>query len=320
MISPNYKIFITGSSGFVGKNLLGYFKQDQYQFKCLLREEATIGKNDSNKQLTWRNLSVTDLDDINVVIHLAGKAHDLKNTSDPSAYFTVNTELTKQLFDVFLAGKAKDFIYFSSVKAAADTVEGILDENVEPNPQTAYGQSKLAAEKYLLSKELPAGKRVFILRPCMIHGPANKGNLNLLYQFVKKGIPYPLAAFNNKRSFIAIDNLCYIIERIVQDASVPSGIYNVADDVALSTTEVVTIISKVLKRKPRLLHISKKILSGIARIGDKIKLPLNSERLQKLTENYVVSNNKIKNALHINALPLSSDQGLIKTIESFLLK
>lgn len=320
MISPNYKIFITGSSGFVGKNLLSYFKEDRYQFRCLLRDESTVEKNNSNKQLTWSNLSVTDLDDIDVVIHLAGKAHDLKNAADPGEYFGVNTELTKQLFDVFLAGKAKDFIYFSSVKAAADAVEGILDENVEPNPQTAYGQSKLAAEKYLLSKELPAGKRVFILRPCMIHGPANKGNLNLLYQFVKKGIPYPLAAFNNKRSFIAIDNLCYIIERIVQDASVPSGIYNVADDAALSTTEVVTIISKVLKRKPRLLHISKKILSGIARIGDKIKLPLNSERLQKLTENYVVSNNKIKNALHINALPLSSEQGLFKTIESFLLK
>lgn len=320
MIQANYKILITGSSGFVGKNLLSYFKQDQYQFKCILREAATAGKNDSTKQLTWRNLSVTDLDDIDAVIHLAGKAHDLKNAADPCEYFTVNTDLTKQLFDIFLKSKAKDFIYFSSVKAAADTVEGILDENVEPNPKTAYGQSKLAAEKYLLSKELPAGKRVFILRPCMIHGPANKGNLNLLYQFVKKGIPYPLAAFNNKRSFLSIDNLCFIIEQVMQDASVASGIYNVADDVALSTTEVVTIISKVLKRKPRLLHISQKFLMGAARIGDKIKLPLNSERLQKLTENYVVSNNKIKSALHIDTLPLSSDHGLIKTIESFLLK
>ena len=316
MIQSNYKILITGSSGFVGKNLLSYFKGDHYQFKRLLRDASVA----NNSELTWSNFTVTDLDDIDVVIHLAGKAHDLKNTSDPEEYFKVNTELTKQLFDVFLKSKARDFIYFSSVKAAADTVEGTLDESVEPNPQTAYGQSKLAAEKYLLPKELPAGKRVFILRPCMIHGPANKGNLNLLYQFVKKGIPYPLAAFNNCRSFLSVDNLCYIIERLMQDASIASGIYNAADDVALSTTEVVTIISGVLNRKPRLLHIPQKFLKGIAALGDKIKLPLNSERLKKLTENYVVSNNRIKSVLHIDALPLSSREGLIKTIESFRLK
>jgi nucleoside-diphosphate-sugar epimerase len=89
-------------------------------------------------------------------------------------------------------------------------VEGVLTEEVEPKPLTHYGKSKLMAEEYILSQPLSVGKSYYILRPCMIHGPGNKGNLNLLYQIVQKGIPYPLAAFENKRSFLSIENLCFI--------------------------------------------------------------------------------------------------------------
>ncbi|MGD4786433.1 NAD-dependent epimerase/dehydratase family protein, partial [Xanthomonas citri pv. citri] len=124
-------------------------------------------------------------DDADAIIHLAGKAHDTKNTSEESDYYQINTELTKVLFDKFLQSDIKDFIFFSSVKAAADTVEGVLTEEVEPNPKTPYGDSKIKAEQYLLSQELPSGKRVIIIRPCMIHGKGNKGNLNLLYKVVR---------------------------------------------------------------------------------------------------------------------------------------
>src|SRR5690606_1547157 len=118
----------------------------------------------------------------------------------------------------FLKRDAEVFIYMSSVKAAADTVDGILTEEKQPNPKTPYGQSKRKAEEYLLNATLPEGKRVYILRPCMIHGPGNKGNLNLLYKFVQKGIPYPLAAFENRRSFLSIDNLNFVILQLLQNA------------------------------------------------------------------------------------------------------
>ena len=190
------KTTITGISGFVGKNLSKYLEQQNHQILSL-----------SLRNSDWK----TNLDtSSNAIIHLAGKAHDTKNIADASEYFAINTELTKQLFDVFLKSDVQDFFYFSSVKAAADDVEGILTETHIPNPKTPYGQSKLQAENYILSKEIPAGKRVFIIRPCMIHGPGNKGNLNLLHNVVKKGIPYPLAAFENKRSFLSIDNLNFL--------------------------------------------------------------------------------------------------------------
>ena len=309
-------ILISGLKGFVGTNLGAYFKNMDYEVIGLSRSGQ--GKSSEN-DLAWESVgSVVDLQ-VKTIIHLAGKAHDLKKTSDEADYFAINTGLTIKLFDIFLKSKADTFIYFSSVKAVADSVNNFLSEEVRPNPQTAYGKSKLKAEEYLLSQNVPAGKRVIILRPCMIHGPGNKGNLNLLYQVVSKGIPYPLAAFRNMRSFLSIDNLCFIINQIIEDAAIPSGIYNVADDESLSTNEVVKIIAETLDRKARLWAIPQPLLRAIAAIGDRIKLPLNSERLTKLTESYVVSNDKIKRVLRVDHLPKSASEGLRATINSFRL-
>jgi nucleoside-diphosphate-sugar epimerase len=296
-------IIITGASGFVGKNLLPYL------------EQSTLHVHPVSLRDHWKQSLPVNYD---AIIHLAGKAHDTKNTSAANEYFRVNTELTRELFDLFLKSSARDFIYFSSVKAAADNVGNVLDEQVQPNPQTPYGQSKQEAEQYILNKPLPEGKRVFIMRPCMIHGPGNKGNLNLLYQFVGKGIPYPLAAFENKRSFLSVDNLCFAVKEILLHQHITGGIYNLADDEALSTNDVVTIIAKTLNKKPRLLFIPRGLLKGMAKVGDAIKLPLNSERLKKLTENYVVSNTKIKQVLGITVFPVTAREGLSKTIQSFL--
>ena len=293
-------IIITGATGFVGKNLSKFLKEKGHHISPLsLRKAWELDQN------------------AEAIIHLAGKAHDTKNTSAEKEYFEINTELTKKLFEEFQKTPAQDFIYFSSVKATADTVEGFLDENHKSNPQTPYGKSKLQAEEYLLSQKLPENKRLFIIRPCMIHGPGNKGNLNLLYKFVQKGIPYPLAAFENKRSFLSIDNLNFLILEMLSNKNVDSGIYNFADDEVLSTNELVKLIANTSGKKEKLWKISSKLISATAKMGDVMKLPLNSERLKKLTENYWVSNQKIKNALGIAKLPVSASEGLEKTIKSF---
>jgi nucleoside-diphosphate-sugar epimerase len=251
-----------------------------------------------------------------VILHFAGKAHDLKNVSDPSEYYTVNTELTKKLIDAFLSSDAKVFITISSVKAAADTIESQLTEDYLPNPITDYGKSKLLAEQYILSKSIPEGKRVYILRPCMIHGPSNKGNLNLLYKIVSKGFPWPLGAFENKRSFCSIDNLCFIINELVNNDSIASGVYNVADDEPLATNELIKLIAESQGKKYLIWNVPKSIIKLLSKMGDFLKLPLNSERLNKLTETYIVSNTKIITAIN-KPLPLSAKEGLMKTLNSF---
>ena len=297
------KIIITGAAGFVGSNLSKY-----------LEDKGNVVGKLSLRKSDWILNKNAD-----VIIHLAGKAHDTANTSADDEYFKVNRDLTIRLFEEFLNSEIRDFIYFSSVKATADTIEGILDENHPSDPKTPYGKSKLEAENYLLAQELPENKRLFIIRPCMIHGPGNKGNLNLLYKVVEKGIPWPLADFDNQRSFLSIDNLNFLIERIISDQNMTSGIYNFSDDKALSTNDLVKIIANTSGKTERLLKIPKHLISFIAKTGDYLKLPLNSERLKKLTENYIVSNQKIKTALNIDSLPISAEEGMKKTIESFIL-
>jgi nucleoside-diphosphate-sugar epimerase len=157
---------------------------------------------------------------------------------------------------------------------------------------------------------------LYILRPCMIHGPGNKGNLNLLYNVVKRGIPYPLGAFENRRSFCSIDNLSFVINGLIEN-QVASGIYNVCDDETVSTNELIELISISLGKKSRIWHFSKSIIELAAKAGMVLHLPLNTERLQKLTENYVVSNNKIKKALAITQMPVQAGKGLERTLKSF---
>jgi nucleoside-diphosphate-sugar epimerase len=289
-------IFITGSSGFVGSSFLKHFKNEAISVSSRGKE--------------------SNIDGAEVVIHLAGKAHDLKNTSSSQEYYQVNSELTKKVYDAFLASEAKVFFTLSSVKAVADEVDGFLTEDHIPNPVTHYGKSKLLAENYIFSKEIPVGKRVYILRPCMIHGPGNKGNLNLLYKLVSKNIPWPLGAFENNRSFCSLDNLLFIFKELIEREDIPSGIYNVSDDEPLSTNEVISLIAQSQNRKLKVWKISKKFIERVASIGDKLHLPLNTERLHKLTSSYVVSNAKIKTAIG-KPLPVSSREGLLKTFKLF---
>ena len=294
-------IAISGTTGFVGKNLLSYLRG--FEVRPVKRKDLALLDN-----AIFKNSRS--------IIHLAGKAHDLRKASNPQEYYQVNFELTKKLYDTFLQSDARKFIFVSSVKAVADSVDGVLTEDVTPDPKTDYGKSKLMAEQYIQSQPLPPGKSYFILRPCMIHGPGNKGNLNLLYQFVKKGIPYPLAGFDNQRSFLSVENLCFIIKELIERDDIVSGVFHVADDEPLSTNQVVTLLANATGVKPKLWKISPKLICFFAKWGDILHLPLTTERLHKLTESYIVSNNKIRRVLN-KELPLTTAKGLTITAASF---
>lgn len=302
----NPQIFITGINGFVGRNLKPYLDKD-FHIQGISRKAKQDG-------LTYA-IFLEENRPYNAIIHLAGKAHDLQGTSNDTEYYDVNYELTRQLYDQFLQSKAEKFIYISSVKAVADTVEGVLTEEVLPNPVTAYGKSKLMAENYILAN-LPADKKVYILRPCMIHGPGNKGNLNLLHSIVTKGIPYPLGAFKNVRSFLSIENLCFVINELLVQKNIPSGVYQVADDLSLSTNKVIELIGDSMGTKSRIWNVPCAWVTIAARLGNHLGLPLNTHRLQKLTESYVVGNAKIKHAIG-KELPVKIEEGLLRTFRSF---
>ena len=345
------RILITGVHGFVGTNLVDALKREHtiYGLDIISPQKEGI-----RNTFSWDDLEKeTMIPEVDAIIHLAGKAHDVKNKSAADVYFKVNTGLTQKIFDYFLVHESiKKFVFFSTAKAAADKVDGVLTEDVVPAPVGPYGESKIAAEKYILEKfknyslqlkdssevdgekvEISnfthttdykqstinsklSSKDVYIFRPCMIHGPGNKGNLNLLYNMVRKGIPWPLGAFENRRTFTSVENVCFAVNGVLTK-DVPSGIYNMGDDEALSTNELIEEICKSLGKKAHIWKLPKGLMNGVAKIGDWLHLPLNSLRMQKLTENYISSNAKIKAALGVEKMPVDAREGLKVTLDSF---
>ncbi len=312
------RILITGVHGFVGGNLVDYLapKNEIYGLDIV-----SPPKDGVIKTFSWYELGTGQVPDVDAIVHLAGKAHDTKNQASADVYFKVNRDLTIKIFDYFCSHDIKKFVFFSTAKAAADRVDGILTEDVIPSPVGPYGESKIAAEHYILNT---LGNRpfqfddrgVYIFRPCMIHGPGNKGNLNLLYKVVSKGIPWPLGAYDNRRTFTSVENICFAVNGVLTK-EVASGIYNLGDDEALSTNELIESICASLGRKAHIWKLPKGVMNVAAKMGGWLHLPLDLERLRKLTENYVSSNAKIKAALEIDRMPVRAMDGLKKTLESF---
>lgn len=297
-------VLVTGISGFVGTNLVHHFNN---------HKEVKVLGHSRKKTLDVQYLadySAKALDEhqIKVVIHLAGIAHDLSNQFKPEDYYRVNYESTSRLVDEVLKSNVEKFIYVSSIKALCDTSSVPAEEGMTPNPVTDYGKSKLKAEEYIRSKEW-TGKSFYVLRPAMIHGYGNKGNLNLLYRFVKSGFPFPFGAFRNQRSFLSIDNFCFVVESLIEK-EVTSGVYHLADEGFLSTVELYQLISEALNKNSVVLKIPKSFIELLALILGKKAM------VTKLTEDMMISNKKIVTALG-SEFSIGLKEGLIKTIHSF---
>ena len=148
-------ILITGIHGFVGSNLVVALKEQHslYGLDIVAPEKEGVIKTFSWKDVEPASFPMQELPKFDAIIHLAGKAHDTKNQSAAQVYFDINTGLTQKIFDFFVESSARKFIFFSSVKAAADCVVGdILTEDIVPSPVGPYGESKIKAEEYILGR------------------------------------------------------------------------------------------------------------------------------------------------------------------------
>ena len=284
------KFLITGAYGFVGTNLCKYLAEKGHECLAL---DIPAAKRDGVPYAsfyTWDELDKLPV--VDAVVHLAGKAHDLKKVASEQSYFDINVGLTEK---IFAAVKTTRFIYFSSSKADANG--------------NAYGRSKLAAEQFL-------NGRAIVLRPAMIHGPGNKGNLNLLWGIARRGLPWPLAAFENKRSFTSIANICAAVEALCERGE--NGIYPIADDEMISTNRLIELIAETCGKRAKLWRVPKGVMRMVAKIGDVLHLPLNTERIVKLTEDSFVNNSHLKSQLGWNRMPIRAEEGLRRTLRSFL--
>lgn len=300
------KVAVLGYNGFIGKNLCAFLHPRFEVVEVSLRKE------------NWKK----KLQSCEVYINLIGKAHDHKGEATESDYFFANSNIHKDVIDIFKESTAKLYIHISSL-AAQEEIKSTkaLSEEDSCKPVSAYGKSKRDFEQWISRQEFDIDKKVIILRPPMVHGPGDKGNLGLLHQLISKGIPYPLNAFNNKRSFLSIDNFCFFINQIISNREkIANGIYNISDDESISTSKIIDIIKQEENKRIVDLNFPKFVIKAIAKIGDVLPIPLNTVRLEKMTSNLLVSNQKIKTALGIHKLPTTAEEGLRKTIRSFTRK
>jgi nucleoside-diphosphate-sugar epimerase len=304
-------ILITGIHGFVGSSLVEAFKGEHLIYGL---DNVTSAMESVEKTFTYAEMK--HIPEVDVVIHLAGKSIDTNELSKVLEYFENNAGLTKCVFDWFLHSKAGMFVYMSSVKAAANEVKGLpLTEDMEPKPFGALGESKLLAEQYILS-QWSGSKKVYVFRPAFMYCGLVNVNLKRMYNWVKDGWPYPFGQFECRRSFTSMGNLNFVLKQMFEK-NIPGGIYNISDDGTLRACEVFELIGRVLNKKARIWHLNKYLLRFIARIGTKWHGRFNLHEYRKLNCNFVVSNDKIKQALGIEKMPVSTVDGLTDSILGF---
>jgi len=266
------RILVTGANGLVGRHLCLTLCQQQHAVVAAVR--AVDCGNDGLLQ----TVSITDIDadsdwsaalqKVDVVVHLAARVHVMTDAScDPlAAYRQVNVAGTLNLARQATQAGVKRFIFISSVKVNGEYTEigrPFTEENVA-NPQDAYGQSKLEAEQGLLLLAKQTAMEMVIIRPPLVYGAGVKANFSRMLLAVRLGIPLPLGAIHNKRSFVYVGNLVSLILRCLDHPSAVSQVFLVSDGLDLPTTELLKECAVALGVKSRLWPLPQRLIESLA--------------------------------------------------------
>lgn len=268
MAVKEMKILVTGANGFVGKSLCAELHHQGYEVLAALRlldkQVVSVDKvliTSIDKATDW----FSALQNIEVVIHLAARVHVMNEIAvDALAEFRkVNVEGTLNLANQAAKAGVKRFIFVSSVKVNGEhTLANCpFTENEVANPQDPYGISKYEAEQGLLLIAQQTGMEVVIIRPPLVYGAGVKANFSNMMRVVRRGIPLPLGAIHNKRSFVYVGNLVSLIVCCIDHPAAVNQVFLVSDGCDLSSTELLQKCAVALGVKARLLPVSQKLLT-----------------------------------------------------------
>jgi nucleoside-diphosphate-sugar epimerase len=312
------KMLVTGATGFVGQALVkrlagecpagGVLAGVRRLGGALPEGVRPVQMGDLLSSTDWS----TALKDVAAVVHCAARVHVMRDeVGDPlGGYRQVNVLGTLNLARQAAAAGVKRFVFISSVKVNGESTSPVqvFNENDVPNPQDAYGQSKLEAEEGLLQISAETGIEVVIIRPPLVYGPGVKANFAALMRAVQKGYPLPLGAVHNQRSLVALDNLVDFIITCISHPLAANQTFVVSDGQDLSTTELLRGMAKAADVPSRLLPVPVWALQAAASVFGK------GDVVQRLCGNLQVDMSKARNLLGWLP-PISVEEGLRRAMQ-----
>lgn len=282
-------ILVSGASGFIGQRLVFRLLTDGHACRQLVRRQEG-GASAIVAELADPDALAKACSGIACVFHCAGYAHAFSSLSgdDSVRHWTVNFEGTRNLVEAAGQAGVKRFVFLSSVKVMAEPGEICADENFPGEPETPYGQSKLAAEKAVLAAGQRFGMHVVNLRLAMVYGAGGRGNLERMGRLVKRAIFPPLPETGNRRSLVHVDDVVSATRLVAGDDRANGRTYIIAAQEAPSGRGLFDALRQAQGLPPCNWSVPAPLLRFAARFGDGAeklmgrRLPLDSEVLDRL--------------------------------------
>jgi UDP-glucose 4-epimerase len=310
------KILVTGATGFIGNKLCQALSMRGDAVVAVSRRQVAIDTNITvinkvlSKDTDWQDC----LKDVDVVIHLAGRAHVMNDVSENpyQAYADINIDATKQLAEQAALFGVKRFIYLSSIKVNGERTKDVaFSETDSPQPEDDYGITKCEAEKVLNNIAIQTGMDVVIIRPPLVYGAGVKANFKSLIKLAQLNIPLPFGAIDNKRSLVFIENLIDFILLCTHHPNAANQTFLISDDDDVSTTRLIQYIKEASGKRPLLIPVPQSWLRFVFQLIGKSFLS------DRLLGNLQVDITKAKTLLNWKP-PFTLEQGINKTIEAYL--
>ena len=304
-------ILLTGGNGFIGRALVACLEKRGLAFRATSRNASSgcVAIGDIQSVTDWS----MPLRDIDVVIHLAGRAHVLKDEPDSAAAFmSINVDATMSLARQAATLGVKRFVFVSSVKAGgaySHTRQPLMADD-RAMPADDYGRSKLEAERQLFALGRETGMEVVVIRPPLVYGPGVPANFALLLKWAGSGLPSLFGSVRNSRSLVYVDNLCDVLVRVIDHPHAANQIFLVSDGADLSTAELFSRLARLQGKKPLNLPVPLPLLNGALQLIGK------SQYRERLLTNLQVDIGKTCRLLHWMP-PVSPEAGMRATVEYF---